>query len=57
MEENADSTKLRLQRNAAACRAALDEQYNLIFNDHLSFKAIPAIATGARSASKELPDR
>jgi polysaccharide pyruvyl transferase WcaK-like protein len=56
MQENADSTKLRLQQNAVACRAALDEQYNLIFDDHL-FKAIPAIATRARTASKELPNR
>ena len=54
MEENADRTKLRLQRNAAACRAALDEQYNLIFDDHLLFKAIPAcdrIATRKQGAS------
>jgi polysaccharide pyruvyl transferase WcaK-like protein len=57
MQENADSTKLRLQQNAVACRAALDEQYNLIFDHHLLFKAIPAIATRARPASKELPDR
>jgi len=56
MQENADSIKLRLQQNAVACRAALDEQYNLIFDDHL-FKAIPAIATRARTASKELPNR
>jgi polysaccharide pyruvyl transferase WcaK-like protein len=57
MEEKADSTKLRLKQNAAACRVALDDQYNLIFNGRLAFKAIPAIATGARPASKELPDR
>jgi polysaccharide pyruvyl transferase WcaK-like protein len=57
MEEKADSTKLRLQQNAAACRVALDDQYNLIFNGRLAFKAISAIATGARPASKELPDR
>ena len=57
MQENADSIKLRLQQNAVACRAALDEQYNLIFDDHLLFKAIPAIATRARTASKELSDR
>jgi len=31
MEEKADSTELRLQRNAAACRAALDDQYTRIF--------------------------
>jgi polysaccharide pyruvyl transferase WcaK-like protein len=31
MEENADSTKLQLQRNAAACRVALDDQYTSIF--------------------------
>jgi len=56
MEEKADSIELRLRRNAAACRVALDDQYNLIFNEHLGFKAISAIATGAQPASKELPD-
>jgi len=57
MEEDADGIKLRLQRNAAACRAALDEQYNLIFNGHVALGAIAGMATGARPASKELPDR
>jgi polysaccharide pyruvyl transferase WcaK-like protein len=31
MEENANSTKLQLQRNVAACRVALDDQYTSIF--------------------------
>lgn len=57
LEENADSIKLQLQRNATACRAALDEQYNLIFNDHLAFKAIAAVTAGADAASKELSGR
>lgn len=57
MRENADRTKLHLQRNATACRVALDDQYNLIFSDQLAFKAIGAIATGTRSASKELRGR
>jgi len=35
LEQKTNCTKLQLQRNAEACRVALDEQYNHIFNDHL----------------------
>lgn len=57
LQENADRIKLQLQWNATACRAALDDQYNHIFNDHLAFKAIASIATGAEAAGKELSGR
>lgn len=36
LEEKTEGTKLHLQRNAEACRLALDDQYNHIFGDHLA---------------------
>lgn len=57
LEENSDRIKPQLQRNAIACRAALDDQYNLIFNGQLAFKAIAAISAGAEAPTKELSGR
>lgn len=57
MEENADRIRLQLQRNATACRDALDDQYNIIFNDQFGFRGTGTIAAGGGSASEELADR
>ncbi|MGC1582936.1 MAG: polysaccharide pyruvyl transferase family protein [Candidatus Acidiferrales bacterium] len=43
--KNAERIRLQLQRNAIACRAALDEQYHLLFKDQLACKDAAAMAT------------
>jgi polysaccharide pyruvyl transferase WcaK-like protein len=44
LKENADRTKLQLQRNAEACRVALAEQYGRIFNDYFVTELRPPVA-------------
>jgi polysaccharide pyruvyl transferase WcaK-like protein len=57
LEEGAGRIQSQLQRDATACRDALDNQYNAIFNDQFTFSGVGAVATPAGSASEELADR